>query len=293
MDENNRILISSASALYLEEVLLSLRPGTHELLAFDLGEFQSWFHGKYMDEITRLDLLKFRKWVEETGRSARTAANKMMRVNQFHRSVMKLETGKGLVTVRDAKTVDELPQVYTAEELKAFLEHCNPLQHLLFTTLLQTGMRMSELMFAYWSDIDFVQGVIHVTAKPEFGFTTKTHEERSIPVCADLLSRLLAHRALAKHKLIFPTASGRRNDKWLDVCKRIAKKAGLDPDRFWLHKFRSTCATTMLQAGMDIKSVQHVLGHKDLESTMRYLAPLRSTQMRSKLETVWAAAASA
>ena len=49
----------------------------------------------------------------------------------------------------------------------------------------------------------------------------------------------------------------------------------LDPDDFFLHKFRATFATKHLQAGVDLRTVQMWLGHKDMESTMRYLKPAR------------------
>ena len=74
----------------------------------------------------------------------------------------------------------------------------------------------------------------------------------------------------------------RRSDQpkldFLDCCKAIAKRAGLDPENFWLDKFRATCATWSLWAGVDLRTVQHWLGHSDMESTMRYLKPSRASR---------------
>ena len=42
---------------------------------------------------------------------------------------------------------------------------------------------------------------------------------------------------------------------------------------WFLHKFRSTYATTLLRNGVDIRTVQKLMGHSDLGSTMRYLRP--------------------
>ena len=58
----------------------------------------------------------------------------------------------------------------------------------------------------------------------------------------------------------------------LDHCKSIAKRAKLDPTRFDLKTFRSTYATGMMRRGFDVRTEQWV-GHKSLETTMRYLAP--------------------
>jgi integrase len=43
----------------------------------------------------------------------------------------------------------------------------------------------------------------------------------------------------------------------------------------------------VLQNGMDIKTVQRMLGHKDMESTMRYLAKAQSHEVRAKVDAIW------
>jgi len=57
-------------------------------------------------------------------------------------------------------------------------------------------------------------------------------------------------------------------------------RAKLDPAHFHLRKFRSTYATRMLRAGFDVRTVQHWMGHKSLETTMRYLAPAKDVHDR-------------
>ena len=76
--------------------------------------------------------------------------------------------------------------------------------------------------------------------------------------------------------LVFPTTGCKPKQNFLDECKAIAKRAELNKEEFYLHKFRATRATRLLQGGMDIKSVQQMLGHNDLESTMRYLGAQRT-----------------
>ena len=66
----------------------------------------------------------------------------------------------------------------------------------------------------------------------------------------------------------------------LDRCKAVAARAELDNDRFDLKTFRSTYATRMLRAGFDVRTVQHWMGHKSLETTMRYLVPATDVHKR-------------
>jgi site-specific recombinase XerD len=66
----------------------------------------------------------------------------------------------------------------------------------------------------------------------------------------------------------------------LDRCKAVAARAELDAARFDLKTFRSTYATRMLRAGFDVRTVQHWMGHKSLETTMRYLVPATDVHKR-------------
>jgi hypothetical protein len=74
---------------------------------------------------------------------------------------------------------------------------------------------------------------------------------------------------------------------FLDCCKAIAKRAKLNPETFYLHKFRATFATWTLWKQVDLKTVQSYLGHSDMESTMRYLKPAGHDHVREKMNSVW------
>src|SRR5712691_11793980 len=70
----------------------------------------------------------------------------------------------------------------------------------------------------------------------------------------------------------------------LDHCKAVAERAGLDPAKFDLKTFRSTFASRTLRAGFDVRTVQHWMGHKSLETTVRYLVP--SQEVHARLDQV-------
>jgi site-specific recombinase XerD len=87
--------------------------------------------------------------------------------------------------------------------------------------------------------------------------------------------------------LVFPTAGCQPKLDFLDCLKAAAMRANLKPENFWLHKFRATFATWSLWAGVDLRTVQQWLGHSDMESTMRYLKPSRSQQVREKVNEIF------
>ena len=90
--------------------------------------------------------------------------------------------------------------------------------------------------------------------KPQFNWTPKAYKEREVPVPDELLTILEAHRKSlpasrsSAQALVFSTANSACDKHMLRALKRNAKKAKLNPDEFWLHKFRATFATTHLQA---------------------------------------------
>src|SRR5271163_3622756 len=98
------------------------------------------------------------------------------------------------------------------------------------------------------------------------------------------MDELRRHTHRPNCQLAFPSPTGNREQHMLDHCKSIATRAKLDPAKFDLKTFRSTYATGMLRRGFDVRTVQHWMGHKSLETTMRYLAP--ATDVHDELDLV-------
>ena len=106
--------------------------------------------------------------------------------------------------------------------------------------------------------------------------------------------------------LVLATKTGKKYTHVWDDCKDIAKKVGealaekatkTDPAevkqivdetaaRYHPHKFRATYCTKLLQSGIDLKTVQKLMGHKTIESTMRYLAKAQTHVVKAKVDAV-------
>lgn len=282
--EGPSLLLSPSLWAFLQDYELSQRSESYNLMKQTLEEFEKFVKKQDVASITRIDLLKYKQWLINRGRSPRTAGNKMLRVNQFLRSVMKLEPGKGLVTVKDAKYVETEPEIFTQDELDKFFAACTEFQLCVFKTFLMSGLRKQELENLEWDDINWTAGTLKVCAKP--GFSPKTWEERTIEVPSDLLGLLCERKdTTIKGNYVFGTRNGNKYTHAWDDCQEIAKKAGVKGAH--PHRFRATYATRLLQAGVDLKTVQKLLGHKNLESTMRYLAKAQSHAVRAKVDAVW------
>jgi integrase len=147
-----------------------------------------------------------------------------------------------------------------------------------------TGFREQEMVHLFWSDVNARLRSIRVTSKPKYGFSPKRWEEREVPVPIQLIELLADHPRRETSELVFPSRMGNREQNMLLRCKEVATRAGLDAAKFDIKTFRSTYATRMLRTGFDVRTVQHWMGHKSLETTMRYLVP--ATEVHDRLDRV-------
>jgi integrase/recombinase XerD len=282
-----RLTLKDAIAHFTDDLtLLDRRHRTMAAYKLMFSNFQAACKKTYLDQIERRDLLKFAASLRKDGLSPRTVSNRWLAFAAFlkHHGIV------GLSKKGDApKFVEAEPECYEKEEVAAFFAACDASQRLLFEFLLKSGARMQEAMYCTWADFDFKEKTFRVKSKPEFEFRPKSWEERTIPLEEGLAAKLQARqKALKRSGLVFPTRSGKPNNKMLQACKRIAKRAGLDPEKFWLHKFRATFCTWHADAGVPIPTIQLWMGHKDLATTMRYLRPNRSAEARAKFNATFA-----
>jgi len=106
--------------------------------------------------------------------------------------------------------------------------------------------------------LNLAGSIVRVTHKPDRGRTPKAYKEREIPIPPRLVKSLKAWKAKANKScnLVFPTSECNPKLNFLDNLKAVAERAKLDPENFWLHKFRATFATRCLWAGVDLRRVQ-------------------------------------
>ena len=107
-----------------------------------------------------------------------------------------------------------------------------------------------------------------------------------MPIPVQLIGLLKAHARRPGCNFVFSSPKGNREYHMLDRCKAVAERAGLDPTKFDLKTFRSTFASRTLRTGFDVRTVQHWMGHKSLETTMRYLVPSQEVHARLGQVTV-------
>lgn len=285
---NGHRSLTAAVADFLDETELTKKPKTLAAYTTALNYFTESCPKLYVHDIERQDMLKFVAFLrEKKGQSPRSVYNKFENVMTF----LKAQGIRGLVGKNDwPRYTEEEPEIYEKEELDKLFKACDSTERLWFEFFLMTGMREQEVMHCSWNDVNLSRATVTVRYKPEYGFSPKNYKEREIPIPMRLVKKLKGWKTKADKTcgLLFPTAGCKPKLDFLDSLKACAERAKLDPGNFWLHKFRATFATWSLWAGVDLRTVQQWLGHSDMESTMRYLKPSRSQQVREKVNEIFA-----
>ena len=284
--EKGSATLTNAAVIYLSEIKLAKKSKTHSAYNTSLTYFLESCKKQTLAEIERGDLLQYRAYLRDVKKlEPRTIWNKFANVMSF----LKAQGIRGLATKNDwPRYVEEEPEVYERVDLDKFFAACDSTERLWFEFFLMTGMREQEVMHTTWAEINLNRGAVTVRYKKEYGFSPKNYKGREIPIPTKLVKSLKKWKTKATDcQLLFPTSGCKPKMNFLDSCKAIAKRAGLNPDDFWLHKFRATFATWALWAGVDLRTVQLWMGHTDIESTMRYLKPNRSQAVRDKVNEMF------
>lgn len=281
-----------------------------------LESFEAWTNKSHCIEIERDDIKAFvGAQVRQQGLNISTARDKAVAVAKILR-----DQGAPIVMRKGdwPRTTRKKRAIYKPEVLKKLFAAADEDEYDLFQTFLLTGMREQEVSHLWWEpDFDPDEGTLGVSKKPEFD--PKNYEERTIPIFDELV-RLLKRRRKRQLKsgstsrLIFPTSTrnrkrgapgGQADGHLLRGLKQLAFRAKLNCGRcqatldkkpvtcrthavcgeFTLHKFRHTYATQLLRDGMDLVSLQLLLGHKDLDSTKIYLQALEPDDLRAKVRS--------
>ena len=185
-----------------------------------------------------------------------------------------LKRGWSIAETPYPKKVLHLPEILSQDEVARLIDAAEFSFHrILLMTLYATGARRAEVAHLKISDIDSQRMVIHIRGG-------KGRKDRDVMLSPKLLDALRVYWHGLRHKptnWLFPgnrwhTASDPVTTKVLwTACQNAAQRAGLEHKHIHPHTLRHCFATHLLEAGADLRTIQILLGHRDLEETTIYL----------------------
>ena len=190
--------------------------------------------------------------------------------------VTKIPYGKKPKTIPAVLSRDEVARLFQAV--------AKPRYRLLLQTAYAAGLRVSEVVALQITDIDSPRMLLHIRA-------AKGHKDRLVPLSAVLLEQLRDYwRRYRPQRWLFP---GQTPDSPLSIgqvqriFRQALRTAGITK-KASMHTLRHSYATHLLESGTDLATLQKLLGHNQVSTTLRYthIQQPHLQQVRSPLDTL-------
>ena len=255
-----------------------LAPRTVDAYRRDLADFAARL-GRSPADATPDELAEYVASLRAAGRAATTIARRVAAIRSFfrHQVLIGARADNPATELELPRRRRTLPRTLSQGEAVRLIEAAagttprSLRDRALVELLYGAGLRVSEAVGLDRSGVDLERRLVRCIGKGS--------KERIVPIgreAAESLRRYLARGRPYLDKRhrpeLFLNAQGgtlTRAGAFL-ILRRLAAKAGLEPERVHPHLLRHSFATHLLEGGADLRSVQEMLGHADLSTTERY-----------------------
>lgn len=230
-----------------------------------------FFGSTRIDLVSGLQIERYKAKKIKKGLSNKTINNHLTVLNKCLRTAQEWLELDRIPRIKKLKVPPQKYDYLSVEESERLLEGAHGMWRDIVLVALRTGLRLGELRGLKWEDIDWKKRQLTVRRSVYLDkhiVTPKSNRERVIPLSDDVYSALSQNQR--KRGFIF---SIKLNMHLKNTCcrKRLYKMcdaAGLR--RIGWHVLRHTFASQLVMAGAHLKAVQELLGHTDIQTTMRY-----------------------
>lgn len=256
---------------YLEYSKANKKPRTAKRDEVSLKPLEAYFGGKLLSEINPFMIEGYKKKRKEEGVTVRTVNIELACLR--HMFNMAIKWGKSQKNpIREVKLFKEpegKDRILSPDEEIGLLEavrNSKKAKHLepVIIAALQTGMRKGEILSLKWANVDFVNRLIIVEG-------TKSGYLRKIPMNKLLTETLDRIRKENDGEFVFMGKNGKPYKSFRSAWEHALEKAKIENLTF--HSLRHTFGTRLGMAGVDIKTIQELMGHRDIKMTIRYSHP--------------------
>ena len=227
--------------------------------------FLNKFPERKPSEISKNEILEFMLEFRNKQNWSATSQNQLINsIKFFYEHVLK--RAKEMYDLPRAKKPDQLPTVYSQEEILAIINATDNLKHKAILSFAYAGgLRISELVNMKIADIDSKRMVINVRQG-------KGKKDRIVMLSEKLRLLLREYYTMYQPKVwLFEGAQGNEYSmrSISQVFQNCKKKAGINK-KGGIHSLRHSFATHLYESGTDLLSIKELLGHNSLRTTMGY-----------------------
>jgi len=279
--DEKKILFEEFGQQYLAYSKANKAKSTQQRDRFSVAQLTAVFKERYLFEITPRMIEKYKATRLEKVAPATVNRELACLKHMFTKAIEwgYLKTNP----VKMVKLLKEPPgrlRYLNPDEAKALLEACQGYLRSIVVTALNTGMRKGEILALRWKDVDLRNRKVTVR-KP------KNNEIRVIPINQTLYQELSNLSQSSDGEYVFTNGDDRPFGDIKKGFSAALKRAEIED--FHFHDLRHTFGSHLVMQGIDLKTVQQVMGHKEIKTTMRYahLSPEYVQEAISRLDSVW------
>ncbi|MDB2686914.1 site-specific integrase [Mariniblastus sp.] len=233
-----------------------------------IGSFLDW-GGIHFSRLTRAHLREYLEFLVDAGLIGTTLGTHLTAIRTCFDKFCMVDLTLGLITPRRPK---KLPVILSKQEVVRLLETAVSLRDkLLLGLMYATGMRVSEVARVKFSDIDFDRNLINIWQGKH-----SVDRQVALPESYRELFRTLADQAEGRSYLFASTQNRGRSERHISprtiqrIMARTVQLAKIGKPAT-PHSLRHSFATHCFEDGCDIRRIQKVLGHANLETTTIYV----------------------
>jgi integrase/recombinase XerD len=251
---------------FLDDMRLrNYSPRTLETYVCRVALFAQYF-GRSPDQLGSEEIRTYQLHLLEQGASWSSFNQTVSALRLLYRVTLGRE--EQMPVIPYGRKPKRLPCVLSPEEVLRLLDATPPgRSRPLFRTIYACGLRLNEALHLRATDIDSARMVVHVRQG-------KGNKERLVPLSERLLDELRRYwREYRPRPWLFPGKSRQRLLSPSTVqlrCRQLVADAGITK-RATVHTLRHSYATHLLEAGVDVVTLQKLLGHTSLTTTAHYL----------------------
>ena len=294
MSDSDRLVLDAfIDNIWIEK---GLSKNTLESYRSDLEQFSNWLKTKDLSfsKTAKKDILSYLSFLFKSGLGSKTVARKLSSLKSFFRylvfkSIIQIDPSNDIET---PKLLKSIPKSISEKEIEKLLDAPDEKTDIglrektMIETLYSCGLRISELTNLELLNLNLRQGVIRVIGKGQ--------KERLVPMGDQLIS-LLENYLVSTRKnflkkknsdFLFLSSRGQkmtRQSFWHRI-KYYCRNCGFEPEKISPHVLRHAFATHLLNNGADLRVVQLLLGHSDLNTTQIYTEVARQRLKRLHTE---------
>ena len=292
-DSDRQILDAFIDNIWIEK---GLSQNTLDSYRSDLEQFSSWLEKNNLSYIntSKKEILSYLSFLFQKGLGSKTVARKLSSLKSFFRYLVfkSIIPNDPSSEVETPKLLKSIPKSISEKEVEALLAAPDEKTDIglrdktMIETLYSCGLRISELTNLELLNLNLRQGVIRVIGKGQ--------KERLVPMGDQLIGLLELYISSSRKNLLnkrhsdflFLSTRGQRMTRqsfWHRI-KHYCLASDFEPDKISPHVLRHAFATHLLNNGADLRVVQLLLGHSDLNTTQIYTEVARQRLKRLHTE---------